>query len=59
MTEQSQTRSEAERDSSAGATSLLTVNEAAKKPAQVAPLPPRDAWKRYCETRLRHFEMAQ
>ena len=58
MTEQSQPRSEAVRVSSAGATSFLKLNETAK-PAQMAPLPHRDAWKRYCESRLRHFEMAQ
>ena len=58
MTEQSQSRTEAVRDSSTDVTSFLTVEEMAK-PAQVAPLPPRDAWKRYCESRLRHFEMAK
>jgi hypothetical protein len=58
MTEQSQARSVAVRDSSADAASSTTFNTKAKD-ARVAPLPPRDAWKRYCESRLRHFEMAK
>ena len=58
MTEQSQSRSISVRDSGAAAASSMTFNDRAKE-ARVAPLPPRDAWKRYCESRLRQFEMAR
>ena len=58
MTEQSQARSMSVRHSGAAPASSMTLNDKAKE-ARVAPLPPRDAWKRYCESRLRHFEMAK
>jgi hypothetical protein len=58
MTEQSQSRSVSVRDSGAAAALKIRLNDQAKQ-AQVAPLPPQDAWKRYCESRLRHFEMAR
>jgi hypothetical protein len=58
MTEQSQSRTVSVRDSSADATSSLTLKDTAKE-AQGAPLPHRDAWKRYCESRLRHFGVAR
>jgi hypothetical protein len=58
MNEQDESKSVAVRDSYIASASLIRFQESGQV-ARVAPLSPEDAWKRYCESRLSHFEMAK